>query len=259
MTRWHLGMIGAVPACRNGLCWKCYKQFESVKSCSFVWVCADWWVWVGLTEHPVIESSFITHTWFYPLHCNSAHSESFSQPLCLPLKYLKRHHAGLLSAYEWLMLADPVRYHFFCMCLPQMNLTLGSGDEFWWMSEGIADDSQSGPRVRDDSGNPPVSSQMMTFDFARCFSLSVWQVQRRQSIALSCSHFLPLSPSPCPCLPPSPCMCLRIFFSISPALLSSLFSFFCVSPSLSPALSISFLLAVPSLCHPWLSAAHIWG
>lgn len=43
----------------------------------------------------------------------------------------------------------------------------------------------------DESGNLPVSSQMMTFHFVWYFFLSVWQVQRRQSIVLFCSHFLP--------------------------------------------------------------------
>lgn len=50
----------------------------------------------------------------------------------------------------------------------------------------------------DESGNLPVSSQMMTFHFVWYFFLSVWQVQRRQSIVLFCPHFLPsLSLHPC--------------------------------------------------------------
>lgn len=32
-------------------------------------------------------------------------------------------------------------YLHFCVCLPQINLTLGSGDEFWWMLEGTTDNS----------------------------------------------------------------------------------------------------------------------
>lgn len=125
-------------------------------------------------------------------------------------------------------------YHHFCVCLPQINLTLGSSDEFWWMLEGMADDSRSGPRarwVREPASLFPNDDIW----FCLLLFLSVWQVQRRQSIALYCSHFLPFAPF----FSPSLCMCLCLFFSISPAVLSSLLSFLWVLPSLSPTLPLS--------------------
>lgn len=74
-----------------------------------------------------------------------------------------------------------------CLRLPQMNLTLGSGDEFWWMLERMEDDSRSGPCarwVREHASLFPNDDIW----FCLVLFLSVWQVQRRQSIALSRSY-----------------------------------------------------------------------
>lgn len=91
-----------------------------------------------------------------------------------------------------------VHCQFFCMCFLQMNLTLGTGDECWWMSDRMADDSRSGPSARwvREPGSVFPNNDIW---FCLLLFLSLWQVQSRQSIGLSCSHLL-RSPSLCLCL-----------------------------------------------------------
>lgn len=95
-------------------------------------------------------------------------------------------------------------------------------------------------------GSPPLSFQMMTFVVARC-CLS-WRDRCKGQPTVP--SLVSTSSSP---------LCHLCFFSQpSPPVLCRLLSFLRAFPSLSP-LPVSFLLLVPVLPHPWLSAAPICG
>lgn len=112
--------------------------------------------------------------------------------------------------------------------------------------------------ARDESGNPPVFSQMMTFDFVWCFFFQYGKCRGDNQQLSLVPTFSPLHPF----APPFPLVCVCAFFSISPALLSPPFSFFCVLAYLLLSLFRSLCL-LPS-CRPLalpcltLSGTYLW-
>lgn len=198
-----------------------------------------------------MNGSSCANTVFNPSRCTWAHSQSFSRPLCLSLRYQKGHHTSFFSVHKWLMPAHS------SVCLPQMDLTVAGGDEFWWTLEGMAGDSRVWPLCETSRGTRQSLPKWWHLILSGAFSFSMAGARA----TINSSPLFSLSPltvfSP-PLSPLPEYVSLHFLFNLSGSIELSFLILLC----LTQRISCSLCLLPP--CHPLalssltLSSTYLW-